>query len=130
MAIDVLSRSGAVPIIVGDDAEISEIRAVNTDPDGAVCLLLDDQEVPLSDPACENLRTATHLLLVGITGADNITTARRVRIDNISEGGEELSRDQRRTLGKALSLGAGGSQEFQAGALDEFWQTYPELSAA
>ena len=129
MAIDVLSRPDSVPIIVGDESEVSAIRRVTSTPDGAMWLFLEGQEIALSDPASENLRTASHLLLVGITDAENITTARRVKIDNI-ESGEDLSRDQRRALSKALSLDAGAPGEFYTEALAEFWRTYPELSAA
>lgn len=127
--IDVLSDGETVPIIVGDDAEMSELQGVNRDPEGRFHLVLNGQQVALSEPASENFRTAKHLLLVRVTPGDEIATARKVRIDRLDDG-QDLSADQRHALAKALTLSGGSPREFSNNALDDFRRTYPDLVAA
>ena len=128
MAIDVLSDPGSAPIIVGDVADMSDLQAVTHDAEGRFHLRLNGHEVALSLPASDNFRTAANLLLVSVAG-DQVSGARRVRIDNL-DAGEDLSADQCAALAKALSLGVGSPGEFQTEALAEFRRMNPELAAA
>ena len=129
MAIDVLSDGTCAPIIVGDDADMSELEGVSTDDGGRFHLSINGQQVALSAPASKNFVNAKHILLVKLGPSEEIVAAHRVRIDNLLDG-QDLSEDQRRAIAKALSLQSGSPRAFHTVALEEFRHTYPELNAA
>lgn len=128
MTIDVLSYAGFTPIIVGDSVDMTDLQAVGRDEDSHFHLVMDGQKVPLSSEANINFATAKHLLVVSLSPSDQITAARKVRLDDLDDG-QELSADQRDALAKALSLGQGSERKFYTEALAEFRRTYPDLAA-
>lgn len=129
MGIDVLSQEHTSPIIVGDEAEMIDLESVGTDGDGRFHLVMAGKPVPLSPEASTNFATAKHLLLVNVTPTDEISSARKVRIDNLSDG-HDLTSDQRRHLAAALTLGGGSPRQFRTAALAEFSSSYPDIAAA
>lgn len=129
MAIDVLSEPGSAPIIVGDELDMSELQGIGSNSKGRFHLLMDGQEVTLSEPASENFRTTRHVLLVNIEG-QKVIRARRVRMDNLADGCE-LSADQCEALAKALTLTSdAASREFYNAAIAAFKSRYPDIAAA
>lgn len=129
MTIDVLSQEKTNPIIVGDEEEMTDLESVSIDANGRFHLVMSGKPVSLSPEASTNFATAKHLLLVNINTADEISSARKVRIDNLSDG-HDLSPDQCRDLAAALSLGSGSPRQFRTAALAKFSSSYPDIAAA
>ncbi len=99
MTIDVLSRAGEVPIVIGDEADMAEILAVGTDEQGEAHLVMRRgrdarQKVALSREASRNFAHADHVLLIKLTRDDRVASACRIEVNGTSGEMEALEQHE------------------------------------
>ena len=81
MAIDVLSREGCMPIIVGDENDMADIWSVDSaDGEAEACIVLEGRDnrlvsVELSPNASKNIKSQQLAVLVALKPNDDIAYA-------------------------------------------------------
>jgi hypothetical protein len=107
MAIDVLSREGCIPIIVGDEEDMANVVGVTTAGGGAVNLLMTSsdgktQKQPLSAQASKNFGKQEYVLLVSLSAEDEITAACLSPVDNADKPMRMLEEPEIKKLAEDL----------------------------
>jgi hypothetical protein len=107
MAIDVLSREGCIPIIVGDEEDMANVVGVTTAPGGVVNLLMTSedgktQKQPLSVQASKNFGKQEYVLLVSLSAEDEITAAYLSPVDNADKPMRMLEEPEIKKLAEDL----------------------------
>jgi hypothetical protein len=108
MAIDVLSREGCIPIIVGDEEDMANVVGVSTGGAGGIVNLLmtspdgKTQKQPLSPQASKNFGKQEYVLLVSLTAEDEISAAYLSPVDNADKPMRMLEEPEIKKLAEDL----------------------------